>query len=1454
MWTSVDNYLAQINNSNSVRSSFRRICLTFSLLVVVGVFWGLKLTGITMAGDAFCGIDEHVHGETCITAELICGQEELPEHHHTEDCISKILTCELTEQEGHTHSDACLGHPLLCTEEESPGHTHSATCYALVAQCGIDLSEEHLHEDSCMALILTCEVPESEGHTHSEECFAEETELQCGKEEAEEHFHTEDCYTVEENTFLCQLEETDGHTHEESCYLDNGRCILEEHIHTENCYSDVNADLETIDDWEDSLAGLIRSPSTAENILMVARSQLGVAESYRNFQVDDAGIRRGINRYGQWYGNDYGDWSAMFAGFCLEYAGVDYVPLNGGPEAMRLEWEQWELYTPKEDFTPEAGYLLFLDKNLDGAADSMAIITDLEENVLFVIEGDTSQQVTKIGEIELTPEFTPLFEEESGAPIDAVLETLYAIEDPVVMGYGVVPFEPGLMLLPEGGASVYAPRRTIWLDGTNGGIMSLNGSANTAYSAEEGKTFTLPTEWQSPAKYQYRLRGWYDVINNKYYEPGAEVTVKGNMVFYADWAANTYDIGQFNSQVANTVSTNDFVTVRMFDYGILFNVLSEQASVSFGNNSHTETWSLLTSGKNPYNGAETLNYILRDWDRGSEDISYPKNTNDRNNPTSAGTVFSGLYTNTIADLLFNPYTDVIGKEYLGTGDHLFQLCLDENHEHYGYYYYNSERNAASYNQSAQRFYVYDYLECTRTSSGQGNEGKYSDFLPLNSPYANTNGKQVNTYTYNGVEGEYRGTTHYMYDCRYDTDGSSTRYVGTNFWFGMSVEVDFFLPNKPGTTVIGGYGNQDIYGKDMHFRFSGDDDVWIFVDGTMVLDLGGLHGMETGDINFATGVVTINGTVNQNLSNNLKSIQAGEHTLTLYYLERGSSMSNCAIYFNLAPRFSFNIQKEDVLTRDVLNGAQFSVYTDKACTVPAELWTSKLSHDRNDPSTNVFTVVDGSATMWGMGAGNTYYIKETKGPDDPNYAGLANGVICLTFDKAGTANYEVEIQDTGQGVSNGFTVHGFRIDTESQQAYIVATNAPIWVQETTSIQVKKQWQDQVNHNADKITVYLTVTGQDGTVTRLREVTLSDANGWYYMWDNLPKFWEDGSPVQYGVEEAYISGYYSKVEQVEHYSAWVDKTAFENGKTYLIRSNSGYLATDSNAADTGFVWLNQQAAENSSRAKWTATIKGNTVRLKNGANQYLTFYYNGGSSGYPTDFFASTSGESDASKQYFRYESQNSGLRLYYDGADNKDYYLISSMTSSKKFNYSNKANEALLLTPVIKEEMDLTTGVAFLVNNIPLEKETSLTVKKSWDYGNLPPGTVHEQAQVTVRLLADGKDTGRALTLTLKNGWQGTFLGLPYEDDNGKVITYSILETWDNPYWIPVYGEVTPSSGSPPTYSTTLTNRYLLGMGGPELPSTGTSARMAYVLCGGSMMLTSLVYGILLRRKRERRFK
>ena len=393
----------------------------------------------------------------------------------------------------------------------------------------------------------------------------------------------------------------------------------------------------------------------------------------------------------------------------------------------------------------------------------------------------------------------------------------------------------------------------VWLDGTDGGIMSLGGAGNTCQEVEMNTDFTLPAECSAPEKYSYRLKGWYDVNSARYYTPGSTVTITSDTVFCADWEPVTYDIGQSNAYTVNSLDTNAFITTRVFDYGALFNVQSVNAETDVNSAEHIETWSLVQNSA--YSGS-TLNLVFRDWDTYFQNISYPvgseswsgeskaANPND-NNPD----IYSGLYSSGLIDILFNPGRDCKGKTYVGTGNYLYQYNAET-----GYYYYDSKLNAASYNQSASRFYIYNYLERTSDSpkdSATAERGRDSDFLPFNSPYVNTNGKTVHTYTAeNGKSG-------YQYDAKYDsTEGGVTcspSNAGTNYWFGMSSSIKFYLPDDSASGGSG-YLNQSTKKTDMIFRFSGDDDVWVLVDGSLVLDIGGMHGVEEGTINFSTGEV------------------------------------------------------------------------------------------------------------------------------------------------------------------------------------------------------------------------------------------------------------------------------------------------------------------------------------------------------------------------------------------------------------------------------------------------------------------------------------------------------------------------------------------------------------------------------------------------------------------------
>ena len=1382
------------------------------------------------------------------------------------------------------------------------------------------------------------------------------------------------------------------HRHTASCIRDNVlACGMVEHIHRLACYSDPAADVETAEQWIMTLPTL--TGDTRTDIVLIAQSQVGYQESTQNYELaDDRTTKKGITRYGQWYGNPYGDWANMFTSFCLRYAGFSLNYLNSGAEAMRLAWSEAGSYRSAGQYEPAPGDIVFLDKNGNGTADTTAIIVSVVDQVLRVVEGDVHDMVARcvygatddvvIGYGISVPETQVIMFAASPAATGEVIGNTvnysaslisqggafilytassdgkyYAIDgygaavqiqidssgtisadvsDPDLLywtftsstsydnkpTYAIQNAYTGQYLHPyrdsasatgvlhtrnwgtalytsgsgvkfrganqsyyaqlsgssfaiinnQNSASIFyfgkAPTAlNLWLDGTNGNIIAYQGTDNTRYTVYSGVPAQLPSQWNSPPKYSYTLAGWVNVKTGDYYLPGAEITVTEDTVLYADWVASTYDIGVFNSYVANTVSTNEFITTHVFDYSSLINLLSSRVTVSVSGSSHSESWSHVSSGTVSYKGQQTLNFSFNDHDS-SGTISNLNNLNNANKYTGGNSVYAGIYNAQLGELLFgtdnlfDPVTGqgVVGKHYLGQADHLFQINTDPTSKYYGYYYYDAKLNAISYNQTEQRFYVYDYLERTSDSANNNDSGKYSDFLPLNSPYANTNNQVIKTYTYAGENGEYSGVLHYTYDAKYNTNGGATNQVEANLWFGMRVDVQFGLPDTPGVRLSDGtYGNKDIYGNDMHFLFAGDDDVWILVDGKVVLDLGGIHQAAEGDINFSTGEIRVNG----QRTGTLSGIRPGEHTLTILYLERGSSQSNCAIYFNLAPRFSLNLQKEDVLTQEPLDGATFAFYHDLQCTQPCELWSSQEEYKRGVPSTNVFVIQNGSANIWGLSPSRTYYIKEIKPPDSAGYD-PAKGVICLKLDKNGLNSYSAIIVEgvdaTGKTIpiSHGYTLHGFRIDEENQAAYIVVTNAQNWVTETTSVYVEKKWDDKKDHTLDTVTVYLNITDPDGTVRRIREIQLSEENDWKYTWTNLPEFVLDPAtnkesdvPIRYSVSEAYFPGYSPQIQQLQNGTitegTWQESASFQNGETYMLKTEFGYLSSQSASIDT-LHFVDEATAKNSPLALWTATVSNGLVRLTNQAGQSLNFNRD------RWCFNATGNG----SKNNLTPSSKGTGLILASSTYQNEWYTEVVYLCGLDGNGYlrgDGSGDSALVFHPMVKRASSTTVvldGYGYSITNKPLTTETSVQVTKRWDHP-LGDSSLYEKAQVTIRLYANGVDTGRTETVSLKSNWTAVFSGLPYLDENGEPISYTVVETWETMDWIPLYGQVTTVGGRTPTYAVTVTNTYRW-VGDFELPETGGTGITLYILFGLVLTLAPIVYGFSLRRRNERRSK
>ncbi len=251
-----------------------------------------------------------------------------------------------------------------------------------------------------------------EEHEHTGDCY--ESVLVCGQEESEGHAHDASCYD-EAGDLTCGLEESEGHTHTEVCYEEQLVCGMEEHTHTISCMSDETADVETASDWEKTLPDL--TGVWAEDVVAVAESQLGYTESTANFTLDEDGeTRRGYTRYGAWAGNEYGDWDAMFASFCLYYAGVDKkdFPEATGAYAWSVKLEKENLYADAADCDPVVGNLVFFDTDKDKKIDRVGIITAVDEKKgkLTVIEGDSN---------------------------DAVEKNTYSVSASEIVGYGVRP-------------------------------------------------------------------------------------------------------------------------------------------------------------------------------------------------------------------------------------------------------------------------------------------------------------------------------------------------------------------------------------------------------------------------------------------------------------------------------------------------------------------------------------------------------------------------------------------------------------------------------------------------------------------------------------------------------------------------------------------------------------------------------------------------------------------------------------------------------------------------------------------------------------------------------------------------------------------------------------------------------------------------------------------------------
>lgn len=281
------------------------------------------------------------------------------------------------------------------------------------------------------------------------------------------------------------------------------------------------------------------------------------------------------------------------------------------------------------------------------------------------------------------------------------------------------------------------------------------------------------------------------------------------------------------------------------------------------------------------------------------------------------------YTDESLAYLFNNDSQANGKQngkaVYNNVNGLFQL----KDGYYVYDSYGSDGNYAVYNPTTNSFNVYDKAGVYKGGVSDANLGQFFPFDSADKVFD----EKGNSLSPKQI-----------------IDGSTS----LNHHFGMSMTTEFVQPTNGKTTD----------GEDMIFKFSGDDDVWVYIDGVLVGDLGGIHEKATLEINFATGAVHVGHVDNANdpektiqdttikamfqaagadTSNRRFSgntfLSSSKHTLSFFYLERGAGASNMSLKFNLTTLPSSEVAKVDQ-NGEAVQGATFALYqSDEKWTVP-----------------------------------------------------------------------------------------------------------------------------------------------------------------------------------------------------------------------------------------------------------------------------------------------------------------------------------------------------------------------------------------------------------------------------------------------------------------------------------------------------------------------------------------
>lgn len=389
-------------------------------------------------------------------------------------------------------------------------------------------------------------------------------------------------------------------------------------------------------------------------------------------------------------------------------------------------------------------------------------------------------------------------------------------------------------------------------------------------------------------------------------------------------------------------------------------------------------------------------------------------------------------------------------------------------------------------------------------------------------------------------------------------------VKLDYMFGMNMEIPFSLTEN---------GKVEMNGveQDITFNFSGDDDIWIFIDGNLVLDMGGDHKAAEGSINFATkkatvstGIKDVNGNQVNETSYDFSSIlpndkNTEEHVMKIFYMERGLWESNMKITFNFPERNNLQVEKQVVIPEvdsvfdnamENLKNTNFDFAIKNLATDDIE-YTGSSSTEEKTKIFNSYTSSDKDSTI-----GKVYDVKASITTKD------SKNVVSWYAPKEKKAT-------DGQDVTDKRLVKIYPADSSEKKSYLNVANTKDYL----TFDVYNE-----GSNDDKgSSPFIALVDSDGT--RIG-AWLGDGD---YSYQNSAssigiKTWKtmkvDLSKLEKSVlDKGKVAGFnFDEVSEIQ-FAYWNDVTIylgeFEFNKTSISTTSSGFTTDPSKINDYGSV---------------------------------------------------------------------------------------------------------------------------------------------------------------------------------------------------------------------------------------------------------------------------------------------